>query len=280
VSFIEVPGARIAYERIGQGPAVLLIQGVGVAGSGWRPQVSGLSNHYTLITFDNRGIGQSTGGSAPFTIATLAADALAILDAEHIAHAHLVGHSMGGVIAQALALAAPERVDSLTFMCTFARGAQATALTPALLWLGMRTRIGTAEMRRQAFLELVLPVAALAGRDRPTLAAELAELFGHDLAYTPPIVMKQLRATRQFDQLARLSTLSSVPTLVIAASEDRIARLPFGRMLAAAIPGAQLVEVANAGHGLPIQRAREVNEMLVAHWARAAQIKHDAARPA
>jgi len=264
---LDTPGASIHYVRTGTGPPVLLIQGVGVIGHGWTPQVDALKDRFTLVSFDNRGIGSSTLRDGRLTIDDMATDALAILDALGLERVHVVGHSMGGVIAQALALRAPQRVSSLAFLCTFVRGKDGSQVTMAMLATALRMRIGTRVMRRNAFLELIMPSRYLQQVDRPALARTLEPLFGHDLAEQPPIVMKQLGAMSKFDAGASLGTLGHIPTLVVSAAEDRIARPASGRALAAAIPGARYVEIADAGHGLPIHRASETNALLLEHWS-------------
>jgi aminoacrylate hydrolase len=261
-------GAQLSYQRTGRGPAVLLIQGVGIVGEGWRPQVEGLAGDFTLVSFDNRGIGKSQG-DGPLAIETMAADALAIMEAEHLDQFHVVGHSMGGLIAQEVALAAPGRVKSLSLLCTFARGTQGSRPSMAMLPTALRTRIGTRRMRRHAFLELVMPASVLKEFDRDALADQLAPLFGRDLADQPPVVMSQLRAMSRYDARARLAELAGIPTLVVSASEDRIARPPFGRELAATIPGARFVEIAGAGHGVTIHQAGAINDLLRRHFAAA-----------
>ena len=266
---LDTAGASLHYARTGQGPPVLLIQGVGAIGNAWRPQLAALSDRYTLVSFDNRGIGGSTIRDRHFTIEAMAADALAIMDAEGVDRFHVAGHSMGGVIAQALALAAPARVKSLAFLCTFARGKDGSAISLPMLGTALRMRIGTRAQRRNAFLELIMPGRYLQQVDRARLAAELQPLFGHDLGDQPPIVMKQLKAMSRFDAGARLHELASIPTLVVSAVEDRIAGRSTGRALATAIPGSRYVEIADAGHGLPIHRAAETNALLDEHWSRA-----------
>jgi len=248
---------------------VLLVQGVGLAGEGWRPQINGLADRYTVFSFDNRGIGGSLLHDRTLSIEAMAADALAIMDAEGVDRFHLAGHSMGGVIAQEVALRAPRRVGSLALLCTFRRGRDGTGLTLSMLVMGLRTRIGTRAMRRSAFLELVMPASALRGVDRPALAARLEPYFGHDLADQPPIVIPQLRAMARYDAGARLSELASVPTLVVAAAHDRIARPASGRALASSIPGATFVEIANAGHGVTLQQPDRINELLRDHFSNA-----------
>jgi pimeloyl-ACP methyl ester carboxylesterase len=263
---LDTPGASLLYSRTGTGPPVLLIQGVGVIGNGWKPQVDGLRERFTLVSFDNRGIGASISRDGPLTIEAMAADALAVMDSQGFDRFHVAGHSMGGVIAQALALATPARIKSLVFLCTFARGKDGSKVTLPMLATALRMRIGSRAMRRNAFLELIMPERYLRQTDRAALAAELHPLFGRDLAEQPPIVMKQLRAMSRFDAGARLEALAPIPTLVVSAAEDRIAPPSTGRALAAAIPGAKYLEIADAGHGLPIHRAAETNALLAGHW--------------
>jgi aminoacrylate hydrolase len=263
-------GALVQYQRTGQGPAVLLIQGVGTIGEGWRPQIDGLSDRFTLISIDNRGIGASRILGGRLTVEDMAADALAIMDAEGISQCHVVGHSMGGVIAQELALSAPMRVSSLALLCTFVRGQDGARMSPAMFLTALRMRVGTRAMRRNAFMELVMPARYLQQADRVALAERLGRLFGRDLSDQPPIVMKQLRAMSRYDASDRLDQLAHIPTLVVSAREDRIAPPSQGRAIAAAIPGSRYVEVADAGHGVPIQRAEEINNLLAGHFASAA----------
>lgn len=268
-SVIESRGCRLAFDVRGSGTPVLLVQGVGVQGDGWRPQTDALAERYTCITFDNRGLGRSQPVGAPVTVAQMAEDARAVLDAERIASAHVVGHSLGGLVAVQLALLAPERVRSLALLCTFARGHDAAPLDARMMLLGLRTRVGTRRMRRRGFLGLVLPPHALAAADVDAEAARIAELFGHDLADQPPIVAQQLRALRAADASARLAELAGIPTLVVSAAHDPIAPPRAGRALAAGIPGARYVEFDDASHGLPITHADRVNALLLEHIAAA-----------
>lgn len=261
-------GCAIHYDVEGSGPPVLFIQGCGVGGDGWRPQLDALKERYTVISFDNRGYGRSSPAKE-ITVAAMAADSLALLDALGEERAHLVGHSLGGVIAQQLALDAPTRVKSLALLCTFARGRDGARLTPFLFWIALRLRIGPRAARRRAFLEMVMPEAALRTMDRDAEAARIGRLFGRDLSDNPSIMMQQVRALGAHDISARLHELASKPALVVSAEHDRIAPPTRGRELAAAIGTARYVEIEGAGHGVTLQKADEINQLLLEHLSRA-----------
>jgi len=264
---LEHRGCPLACNVRGDGPPALLIQGVGVHGDGWRPQVDELAARYRCLTFDNRGMNRSQPIGVPLSIEQMAEDALVLMDAQGWESAHVVGHSMGGLIAQHLALSVRKRVRSLSLLCTFARGRDVTRPSLWMIWTGLRTRIGTRRQRRHAFLKLVSSPKTLAKSDRDALAERLAPIFGHDLADQPPVAMKQLSAMGRYDATPRLGGLAGLPTLVVSASHDRIARREFGRALATGVPGARYIEIADASHGVPIERPEQINRLLLEHFA-------------
>ena len=266
---IEHRGCSLSYCIAGDGPPVLMIQGAGMHGDGWLPQIEGLANQFRCLRFDNRGMGQSQPRGLAITIEQMAEDARILMDAEGWQSAHIVGHSMGGLIAQHLALSEPKRVRSLALLCTFARGAEATGIRPRTLWLGLRTFIGTRRMRRRAFLEMVFPAASLRGVDRDSLAEQMAPLFGHDLADHPPIMKHQFAAMSGYDATPNLGKLAGIPSLVISARHDPIALPRAGKAIAAGIPGARYIEFPEASHGATIQCAREMNDLLRQHFSAA-----------
>lgn len=241
-----------------------MIQGVATTGSAWQPQVEGLSADHALLTFDNRGIGKSPLRE-PISIEAMAADARELLDEVGWEQAHVVGHSMGGLIAQQLALEHPGRVKSLALLCTFSRGPEAARLTLQTLRLGLRTRLGTRAMRRNAFLDILWSRQGLAGHDREALARDLAPLLGRDLADNPAIALRQLQAMRRHDLSSRLFAIK-VPTLVVSGDEDPIALWPFGQHLAERIPGARYVKLDHAAHGLTLEWPERVNQLLREHF--------------
>lgn len=256
---------ELSYWIRGTGAPVLFIQGVGVHGSGWTPQVEALAGRHQCVSFDNRGLGLSQPRGCGVTVEQMADDASAIMDAMGWRSAHVVGHSLGGLVALHLALSARARVRSLSLLCTFARGRDAAPLSWWVLWTGLRTRIGSRRQRRRAFLELVMPAHVLRTRDRDDLAVQLAPIFGHDLGVEPPITMTQLSAMRAYDATPRLGELAGLPVIVVSAAHDRIAAPTVGQALASRIPGARFVRLDAASHGAPIQCAAEVNALLAAH---------------
>ncbi len=249
----------------------MLVQGVGVCGSGWQPQVEALASRHECLTFDHRGLGKSRpydeAGTA-LTVERMASDTLALMDEARFTRAHLVGHSLGGLVALAVAIGSPQRVLSLSLLCTFARGRDAGPPTPRMIFIGARTRIGTLRSRRHAFLELLLPPASFASlspAERESLAGRLAPLFGHDLGELPSAANRQLAAMRRFDATSRLLELAALRTLVVSGKHDLIAPPRLGRALAAGIPGARYAELENAAHGVPLHSPDVVNALLMPH---------------
>ena len=262
---ISFQGCSLSFNERGSGETVVFIQGVGLHGDGWHPQTEVLQSAFRCVSFDNRGMGASQPFVGKLTLEQMAADTLAVMDAAGVTSAHLVGHSLGGCIAQQVALVSPSRVKSLALLCTSARGADATDLRWPMFLVGLRSHLGSAAARRRAFLEIVMSREHRATHDLNKTAAELAPLFGHDLAISPPGVMKQLRALKRFDARDRLTELAKFPVLVLSAKEDIVFPARFGRALAEGIAGARYVEVANAAHGVPIECAERVNRELVSH---------------
>jgi pimeloyl-ACP methyl ester carboxylesterase len=261
-------GCRIAYTAEGAGPPVLFIQGVGLPGAGWGPQTEALRENYRVIAFDNRGTGASDTATADLSVEQMADDALAVLDANNVSSAHVVGHSLGGLIALQLALNARNRVRSLSLLCTFADGRSAAPLTARMIWLGLRSRVGTRRSRRKGFLRLIMSPEELREANPDTLAEMFAPLFGHDLADQPPVVSRQLKAMRAANLSARLAELHGLPTLVVSTGYDPIAPPSLGRKLASMIESARFVEITNASHGVLIEFPDKINGLLLDHFAK------------
>ena len=263
---VKVDDAELAYEEQGQGPCVLFVQGVGLAGRAWSPQMSDLCRDHRCIALDNRGIGGSRGETRDLSVERMARDALGLLAALGIERAHLVGHSLGGVIVQCMALSAPERVASLTFMCTFSGGRDLARPSARLLWLGTLSRIGTRASRRYAFARLIMPDAYLRERGAETVMLELESVFGRPLWQAPSLGDLQLRALRAHDQRERLPELAAQRCMVMSGRHDPIASHAANLALASNLRARHRVW-DDASHALPIQHATQVNADLRAHFA-------------
>lgn len=263
---LKVNGAELGFEVRGTGPDVVFVQGVGLTGAAWSPQIDELARDHRCIALDNRGIGKSTGDTSKLSVDLMARDALALMDALKVSRAHLVGHSLGGVIVQRMALLAPERVASLTFMCTFCGGRDLSRPSARLVWLGMRSRVGTRSMRRAAFARLIMPDAYLRERGEQLVITELERVFGRPLWAGPTIADVQLRALRAHDERAELHKLARLRAIVLSGRHDPIATHACNAELARSIGAVHRVW-EDASHALPIQHAGEVNATLREHFA-------------
>src|ERR1044072_1495615 len=133
MAFVENEGVRIYWTEQGKGEPLLMIMGLGYSHDMWNRAAPVLAERYRIIMFDNRGVGRSDVPPGPYPIATMAADARAVLDGAGIDRAHVFGVSMGGMIAQEFALNYPERVGALVLGCTACGGPQATPAGPEVL---------------------------------------------------------------------------------------------------------------------------------------------------
>ena len=128
--YAERDGAKIYYESRGQGPTLLLLEGLGYGLWMWRGQSPKLEGRFRLLLVDNRGVGDSTPLSGPYSMTEFARDALAVLDAEGVDRAAVLGPSMGGFIAQSIAALAPSRVSALVLSCTSTGGPTSQGIPP------------------------------------------------------------------------------------------------------------------------------------------------------
>ncbi len=256
-------GCELALWRRGRGVPVLFIQGTGLHGDGWLPQIDALSSSFDCIWFDNRGMSASQPlGDGPLTVELMALDAVKVLDHLGIARAHIVGHSLGGCIALQVALNAQRRCHSLSLLCTSSSGPGLVKMSPSMMWRGLRTVAGTRRSRRRAFLEMVLTPDEHASLDLDAVADELAPIFGHDLAEHPPVVRKQVRAMGRWDVTDRLKELEGLPTLVFGAGHDVIATPPLIDLLQSGMRRARVERWPDAAHGVTVTQAERVNALL------------------
>lgn len=243
---LDVAATQLHYERRGEGAPMLLVHGLGGHSGHWgEPFLGALQRDFELIVYDHRGIGRSADlGGVDVSTASLAADALALLDALEVPAAHVLGFSMGGMVAQELALRAPERVSTLTLGATSAGGSQSKptsgevvqALTAAVL-SGDRERV------LQTGFGLVVSPAFAADPAHVAAFGEVARSYPAELS----LLMAQQAAVVAHDAYGRLRELR-VPTLVVHGTADRMLEHINGDLIASLVPGARLELLEGVGH--------------------------------
>jgi 3-oxoadipate enol-lactonase len=226
---------KIEWERAGSGPPLLLIHGLGYARWGWEPVVAPLARTFDVISFDNRGVGGSDAPPGPYTVPEMVADAVQVLDEAGVARAHVAGTSLGGMVAQELALGWPERVDRLVLACTHPGGPKAFPMPQRTVDL-MAAR---ATMRE--YVENALD---------PDPRPELVErIVAHRERTAQPFEpwSAQASAGATFDAHGRLGSLAA-PTLIQHGDGDVVVDPRNADLLEAAIPDARKSIYAGAGH--------------------------------
>ena len=256
------PHAELHYQRSGEGEPLLLIQGMSGTHISWgRAFRAPLEREFEVVAFDNRGIGYSAPVEGPFTIAEMAADTAALLDELGWESAHVVGISMGGMIAQELALAHPARLRSLTLGCTYC-GGPGSKLMPAenaqKLFAGFTS--GDREKAIRAAWEVNLSPAFRAEESRYAAF--------HEMATTVPAAKQtielQARAVLDHDTSARLGEIAA-PTLIVHGSVDGVLPIANGELIASLMPQARLEVLDQVGHMFWWERPERSAELIREH---------------
>lgn len=239
-----------------QGSPLLLIMGLGATLASWSPeQIEQLSQEHQVILFDNRGTGHSEKLTTAYTMTDLALDTISVLDALNIRKAHVLGVSMGGMIAQHVALNHPDRVLSLLLGCTAPTG---NVNHPRMI-----------PPSQEVLMELLMPPSGNRAQDievgwKRSVTAEfiasnrdlLVQLRDRELAYPEcPADAQELQLIAissthdTYEQLGRIQQ----PTLIQTGTEDIMIPAENSRQMARLIPGARLIEYPNCGHDFLIQ---------------------------
>ena len=248
---------KIAWESTGEGSPLLLIQGLGYGRWGWEPIVPGLAARHRVVSFDNRGIGESDKPEGPYTAAQMAGDALQVLDEAGIERAHVLGASLGGMIAQELVVAAPERVDKLVLCCTTPGGPDAVPMPEVTMRLFAEAPSLAPEVALRRFVENAL------GEDPPTELVD--ELFARRVANPPDQAGWQAQAAAGMG-FQGVDAEITAPTLILAGTADNVVDYRNAELLAARIPGARVELLEGSGHLFfweqPDECVRILNEFL------------------
>jgi pimeloyl-ACP methyl ester carboxylesterase len=241
MAFVENQGAKIYWDEYGEGEPILLIMGLGVTSHMWHRTRPLLAKQFRTLALDNRGVGQSDVPPGPYSIPLMASDAAAVLDAAKVDSAHVFGVSMGGMIAQELALQNAKRVRSLILGCTTAGGPMAIRADQE----AARMLMARGYMTTEEALEAPVPFIY----DRATRREQIDE----DVAIRrrwfprPEAYIAQLQGILAWESYSRIPEIC-VPTLVLHGESDRLIPPGNGKLIAERIPGAKLVMIAHASH--------------------------------
>jgi pimeloyl-ACP methyl ester carboxylesterase len=256
-----VKGAvRIAWERHGAGEPLLLIHGLGYARWGWEPVVRALAERFDVLLFDNRGIGESDAPPGPYTVAQMAADAAHVLDQAGVERAHVLGTSLGGMIAQELALTHPDRVDRLVLACTTPGGPKAHPMPQVTVDLIAEAATLAPAVALRRFVENALAPATVAGR--PELVDRILE---HRLATAQPPAAwaAQAAAGASFDVYDRVGSVRA-PTLVQTGTEDAVVDPRNSEILGERVQQATVLRFPACGHLFFWEQPREFVDSVTA----------------
>jgi 3-oxoadipate enol-lactonase len=234
----------VAYDVRGRGSPLVLIQGVGVGRWGWEPVADRLARRFRVITIDNRGIGASDAPPGHYSTRMMADDVLAVLDDAGVQRASVVGTSLGGMIAQELALAHPERVDRLVLVATIPGGPRSHPMPLPTTYLVAWAPLMTSQAKLQQFVHTTLGPETL--RRRPKVARRLA---ARKLAHpqSQHAWRAQTEAGMLFNPLGRQRRITQ-PTLVIQGTADQVVNPDNAGVLAGLLPNARVELFDGAGH--------------------------------
>jgi 3-oxoadipate enol-lactonase len=261
---VNVGEVELSYERSGSGPPLLMIMGMSGTALSWgEPFLSPLREDFETIVYDHRGIGSSSRMEEPFTIAQLAADAVGLLAALEVDSAHILGISMGGMVAQELALSHPERVRTLTLGCTYC-GGEGSALANEEVMRKLAEAMFSGDRGRmiRASWEANLSPSFAADDEAYARFLEIAGLR----AVAAEVIMAQMQAIAGHDTSARLSSIE-LPTLVLHGTLDQMLPVQNGRIIAGLIPDSRLEIFDGVGHLFFWERPEQSAELVREHAA-------------
>jgi 3-oxoadipate enol-lactonase len=262
MSHLTVNGYELFHRRSGTGEPLLLIQGMSGTHLSWgEPFLAELVGDFDVVSYDHRGIGRSARADDEFTIADLADDAVGILDAVGFETAHVMGISMGGMVAQELALRCPERIRTLTLGCTYCGGPHGRLTSePVARRLGGTLMGGDRDLAIRTMFEANVSRAFAADPGSFPPFLEMAKA----LPAAVPVVLMQMQAIAAHDTSARLPELQA-PTLVVHGDEDQMLPVENGRLIASLVPGARYEELAGVGHVFWWEQPERSAQLLRSH---------------
>lgn len=258
MAVVKVNNIEINYSVTGKGKPLLLIMGLNAEKSGWNSQVSFFKNNYQVITFDNRGSGKSSKPQGPYSMKMMADDAIGLMDSLGIDKAHVVGTSMGGMIAQEIAVHYPERILKLVLASTCAcQDNRLNGATAEVIQAAQSSRkLGTVVINLAFNKPLNRFFIVLIARVRSKFTNAAARAAGK-------VGFKgQLEACLNHNTLERLHLIKA-PTLVITGTRDRVIRPSSSEIIAGKITDSRLVKVEKGSHLFNMEMKREFNRQVL-----------------
>jgi pimeloyl-ACP methyl ester carboxylesterase len=250
-------GVRLYYEQHGDGgDPLLLIMGLGSPLEFWEFQTPVFARTHRVCVYDNRGVGKSDKPAGPYDVATLARDAVAVMDACGFARAHVVGLSMGGMIAQELAIRHSDRVGALVLAATYAKPDEQVKASAATS--GFDPKSVDPKQLFKMMMSLILSAEFMV-RERDWLRASRDRLLPN---FSVEGFLAQMAATMSHDATAELHRIGA-PTLVMKPAADLLIPPRASDVLAANIPGAELVTFDHGSHGFNVEQADKFNRAVL-----------------
>ena len=254
MAIADVNGQQLYYESHAEGEPLLCVHGLACDTLAWLPQLAAFAGEFRTVIFDNRDVGQSSMAEADYEIADMARDALALADELELERFHLLGISMGGAIAQEIAIQAPDRVRTLTLAVTFPAGGR-YAQRLSEVWANRVRQVS----HEQHIDELMLLNHSEDFYENPEAVEWLRGMILQNPHPQPPEAFgRQIAACGRHDTRDRLAGLT-MPTHVIGAERDILVPVWKSEEIASLIPGAKLTVLPGAPHGVSLERAEEFN---------------------
>ena len=255
----------IYYETSGAGWPLLFISGLSGGSWSWYEQVPFFADHFLTIAYDNRGAGRSSMPPGPYTMKQLAEDARGLLDHLGIAECFVLGLSMGGMIAQELALLAPTRIRTMVLGCTHCGGTTRIPPSPEVL----QTFMNNDGLSDEQIVDKNLPFffSEECRRERPEVVASYRKVQLETPLQPVHAFHAQLAAIAGFSCCERLAQIE-LPTLIVSGTADVLVPLENARILAKLIPNSELIEIAGAGHALHAECRDRLNRESLAFFKR------------
>jgi pimeloyl-ACP methyl ester carboxylesterase len=257
---LEVDGGQIAYRRIGNGRPLVALNGFAATSADWDPSfIDRLASSNELILLDNRGIGHSTDNGRPFDMAQLADDVLQVVETLGIERVNVLGWSMGGFIAQTLALQHPGRIDKLILLSTDPGGPDAD-LASAEVWSRLVDMSGTPHEQARRLLSLLFPgdIAESINREFGDIVAAARAQLSHDLVDRQAAAMDAWHRAGIGNRLREMN----MPVLIATGMADIVIPPSNALRLVNAIPGAWLAQFDGGGHAFMAQYPRPLADLI------------------